>query len=207
VKFEGKNVHLLSDPMTNNGGGSGSPANSATMQGVVQTARAKNPGNEDVCGAGNHSEKVHYPDVPKNEWNPKRRLEVIKSQIRHDGDVFECRAAEHNINDGSITHGKQLSRRITPDEKSADAHEDDQKIWMVCATCGYRREVDQAPDKNHTVEAKSTTEALKGSIQKTNNATLVRAGRKVTYKSPPIAKYDQYQSLIEKGFEVIQLAL
>jgi len=36
VKFEGKNVQLLSDPVTNNGGGSGSPANSATMQGVLQ---------------------------------------------------------------------------------------------------------------------------------------------------------------------------
>jgi hypothetical protein len=36
VKFEGKNVQLLSDPMTNNGGGSGSPANSATMNGLIQ---------------------------------------------------------------------------------------------------------------------------------------------------------------------------
>lgn len=35
VKFEGKNVHLLSDPVTNNGGGSGSPANAATMMGVL----------------------------------------------------------------------------------------------------------------------------------------------------------------------------
>lgn len=35
VKFEGKNVHLLSDLMTNNGGGSGSPANSATMMGAL----------------------------------------------------------------------------------------------------------------------------------------------------------------------------
>jgi len=37
VKFEGKNVHLLSDLVTNNGGGSGSPANSATMMGLVQS--------------------------------------------------------------------------------------------------------------------------------------------------------------------------
>lgn len=36
VKFEGKNVQLLSDPMTNNGGASGSPANSATLMGVAQ---------------------------------------------------------------------------------------------------------------------------------------------------------------------------
>lgn len=37
VKFEGKNVHLLTDMMTNNGGPSGSPPNAATMMGTVQS--------------------------------------------------------------------------------------------------------------------------------------------------------------------------
>jgi hypothetical protein len=37
VKIEGKNVQLLGDPMLNNGGPSGSPANAATMMGVLQT--------------------------------------------------------------------------------------------------------------------------------------------------------------------------
>lgn len=36
VKFEGKNVHLLGDPVTNNGAGGGMPANAATMMGVIQ---------------------------------------------------------------------------------------------------------------------------------------------------------------------------
>jgi len=36
VKIEGKNVQLLSDPMLNNCGPSGSPPNAATMTGVVQ---------------------------------------------------------------------------------------------------------------------------------------------------------------------------
>lgn len=36
VKIEGKNVHLLGDPMLNNCGPSGSPANSATLMGVIQ---------------------------------------------------------------------------------------------------------------------------------------------------------------------------
>ena len=36
VKTEGKNVQYLGDPMMNNCGPSGSPANSATLQGVVQ---------------------------------------------------------------------------------------------------------------------------------------------------------------------------
>jgi hypothetical protein len=36
VKFEGKNVHLLGDPVLNNCGPSGSPPNSATMMGADQ---------------------------------------------------------------------------------------------------------------------------------------------------------------------------
>ena len=36
VKIEGKNVHLLGDPMLNNCGPGGSPANSATLMGTVQ---------------------------------------------------------------------------------------------------------------------------------------------------------------------------
>ena len=36
VKFEGKNVQLLGDPMLNNCGPSGSPPNSATLLGVIQ---------------------------------------------------------------------------------------------------------------------------------------------------------------------------
>jgi hypothetical protein len=38
VKIEGKNVQLLGDPMLNNCGPSGSPANAATMMGVLQTS-------------------------------------------------------------------------------------------------------------------------------------------------------------------------
>ena len=36
VKFEGKNVQFLGDPMLNNCGGSGNPPNSATLLGVLQ---------------------------------------------------------------------------------------------------------------------------------------------------------------------------
>lgn len=38
VKFEGKNVHFLSDLVTNNGGPSGSPPNAATMMGAIQVS-------------------------------------------------------------------------------------------------------------------------------------------------------------------------
>ena len=38
VKIEGKNVQLLSDPMLNNGGPSGTPANAGTMIGIIQAS-------------------------------------------------------------------------------------------------------------------------------------------------------------------------
>src|SRR5580658_3591335 len=44
VKIEGKNVQLLGDPMLNNCGPGGSPANAATMGGVIQDAGAESPG-------------------------------------------------------------------------------------------------------------------------------------------------------------------
>ena len=43
VKIEGKNVQLLGDPMLNNCGGSGSPANAATLMGLVQPPRSLVP--------------------------------------------------------------------------------------------------------------------------------------------------------------------
>ena len=36
VKIEGKNVHRLGDPMLNNCDDSGSPANAATLPGILQ---------------------------------------------------------------------------------------------------------------------------------------------------------------------------
>lgn len=204
TKIEGKNVHLLTDPMLNNCGPSGSPPNSATLAGLLQEAKGMNPGNEDTCGAGNHSESIQYPTVPKKEWHPSKRVEAMRSAARTPEDLFEIAAAEHNIADGSITHGNQLSRNLTPQEKAAGVDPDDQKVWAVCKVCGYRREIDQAPDKNNTVEAKSTSNALKSSDQKTNNAARVANGKGVTYKAPPIGS-QQLQKLLDAGFKFISI--
>ncbi|OJH39127.1 PAAR-like domain-containing protein [Cystobacter ferrugineus] len=52
VQIEGKNVQLLSDPMLNNCGPSGSPANAATMSGIVQMAKVVSVtyGDDKPCG-------------------------------------------------------------------------------------------------------------------------------------------------------------
>ena len=49
VKMEGKNVHLLTDMVTNNGGPSGSPPNAATMMGAIQASGTVVYVPEDQC--------------------------------------------------------------------------------------------------------------------------------------------------------------
>jgi len=64
VKFEGKNVQLLGDPMLNNCGGSGNPANSATLAGVLQgPGLVAVYGDEDcpVCGQA-HGDEVRLEE-------------------------------------------------------------------------------------------------------------------------------------------------
>jgi hypothetical protein len=206
VKIEGKNVQLLSDMMLNNCGPSGSPPNTgATMGGLLQMAKAKNPAGEDICGAGKHTERVDYPDVPPDEWSPAKRAAAKRAAATTPEEIAECDAADYNIRQGHITHGSQISRNTTPEEEEAGAHPDDQKIWLVCTKCGYRREADEAPNKNSTVEVKSTEDALGASTQKTNNAARAAAGNSVTYKCPTIQSYQRYESLIESGFTVVQI--
>ncbi|MCI5166900.1 MAG: DUF4150 domain-containing protein [Candidatus Electrothrix sp. GM3_4] len=209
VKFEGKNVHLLSDLVTNNGAGSGSPSNSATMMGTIQNAFImdafkKNPENEDVCGPGQHKESVQFPNVPKSEWHPNKRLAMLKKLAKTAEQKFEVAAAKHNIDNGTITHGSQISRPLTPEEKKKGLHSKDQEVTAVCKVCGYRREIEHAPNKNSTVEAKSTSAALKASKQKANNLSLVQKGKTVTYKAPPLSDQKK-QDLVNKGFNVIKI--
>jgi hypothetical protein len=205
VKIEGKNVQLLSDQMLNNCGPSGSPANSATMGGLLQAAKAKNPARLDICGPGKHTEEIDRPKVPPGEETPAGRVAAMKSVASTPGDAFEIAAAEHNIADKSITSGDQLSRDISPAEKAAGADDGDQAIWAVCTVCGYRREVDQSPNDKSTVESKSSAKAVKKNVaQKANNKAMVAAGGTVTYKAPPLHP-DTVEALENNGFKYIPI--
>ncbi len=94
VKFEGKNVHLLSDLVTNNGGDSGSPANSATMMGAIQNASAAGGGGEsDKCRSlrqkieniKNEIYNKRYPDLENNPGNLPERIgpgERLRDTVR-----------------------------------------------------------------------------------------------------------------------------
>ena len=93
VKIEGKNVHLLGDMMLNNGPGGSPPNTGATMGGLLQAAKEKNPERLDICGAGKHVEKLDYPDVPEDESNPYERARPKAAAATNDDQRFEAKAA------------------------------------------------------------------------------------------------------------------
>lgn len=201
VQIEGKNVQLLGDPMLNNCGPSGSPANAATLAGIIQNpvlaaAIAKNPERKDICGAGNHKERIAYPEPPERDL--RKRLETMRKLADTEGKRFEVAAAEHDIREGDITHPRQLSRDLTPEEREAGFHSDNQKIWAVCDVCGYRRELDQAPQKpKRVVEAKSSIDATKDKKQKDNNRALAGRGVESIYKIPAGATPKELEGLTD----------
>jgi hypothetical protein len=84
VKIEGKNVQLLSDPMLNNCGPSGSPPNSATLVGVLQkTGLIAIVGDEPciICGK-QHGEEKQLKESAKTKAAAKKLREKAKEAVK-----------------------------------------------------------------------------------------------------------------------------
>jgi hypothetical protein len=198
VTFEGKNVQLLGDPMTNNGAGGGSPANSATMSGEGQLSaaykkeiRAAMKKEEKVCPAKN-------PTFPEHDWEeeptlPKGSTEDTVKKLRESKSAdarFEGLAAQKNIDDGDLTvdardrHSK-VSRDTTDDEKKAGEKGDDHKVFRECRRrgCGVKAEVDHVVGKNGQAEAKNVGTQFDSFDQMRRNRTIQRqTGATIMYK-------------------------
>jgi hypothetical protein len=130
VHIEGKSVHLLSDSTLNNCGPSGSPANSATMAGLIQSPLVATETPTTACTGSQHVwEAQEAPDTPTLD----RKIRDGKA-ARSQGARFEAAAAEHNKNSGELKRTSQLSG-------SGKA-----KIWWICSVCGFKREGDQLHD-------------------------------------------------------------
>lgn len=170
VKFEGKNVQLLGDPMMNDCGPSGSPANSATLAGLLQqpliTAMRKNLANHQVCAEGEHDEEIIKPNV--DEKSVQERVNAKQRAAQNDGDLYEVTAIQHNLR--AAEQGK-LAGISNPNQISRGPS-DSEKIWAVCRKCGYRREIDHVLDDGTVVEAKCSAKAVADSKQKINNGAL-----------------------------------
>ncbi|NTX10014.1 DUF4150 domain-containing protein [Myxococcus sp. CA056] len=83
VKFDGKNVQLLGDPMLNNCGPGGSPANAATMMGVIQMNGAVIfVTGEDRCPLckGNHDKKGMLKETKATKVNAERLAKKLSKQ-------------------------------------------------------------------------------------------------------------------------------
>ena len=133
------------------------------------------------CEAGKHEEVIQHPTVPEAEEDPAVRVEAMEAAGVN---AHEIAAARHNIADGSITHGMQLSRDLTPDEVAAGTNGDAQKIWAICRNCHAKRELDQAPDDDSQVEAKDLEKGWGSAGQRANNLKSATDGKSVTYKLP-----------------------
>ena len=150
------------------------------------------------CKEGEHSEIIEHPDVPDDEKDPMARVEAMRES---GANQHEIDAAIHNINEGLITDGSQLSRGPTPDEKQNNANGDEQKIWAVCRKCHKKREVDQAPDNESTVEAKDVQKGWGDADQKSNNIQFAKEGGNVTYKIPKNKAEGQTGRAIHESFK------
>jgi Domain of unknown function (DUF4150) len=135
VTIEGKAVQLLSDQMLNNGGPSGSPANAATMAGLLQAPDVavmmftERPTTLCANGGTAHTWKAH-----ESRGTPSidRKVKALKESPAL-GDQFEAAAAEHNRKSGDLKRSSQMS-----------GAEDDTQ-W-ICSVCGFAREGDQLHD-------------------------------------------------------------
>jgi hypothetical protein len=136
TRVEGKNVHLLSDPMLNNCGPSGSPPNSATLAGVLQSilaAATTEKATTQCTDTGGHS----WVEVkPAGVKSLDDKISDAKAAPVGSGTHFEGLAAEHNRASGDLRRSDQMS-------DPADANE---KIWWRCVACNLKREGDQTHD-------------------------------------------------------------
>jgi hypothetical protein len=134
------------------------------------------------CDAGGHDEIILYPEVPPGEEDPNERVNAME---RSGANAHEVAAARHNIADGSITHGNQLSRGRTPEERDQGVKGDAQHIKAICVVCRATREIDQAPNENTVVEAKDEARSSGATDQMRNNAAFsAQPGNRSIYKIP-----------------------
>lgn len=100
VKVEGKSVHLLGEPMLNNCGPGGSPANAATLLGVIQESGeviAVEAGNCPMCGKdhGDFGEtKTTKTSAGALANNFQRELTAVGAQARVMLGVVECKCGK-----------------------------------------------------------------------------------------------------------------
>ncbi|WNG48107.1 DUF4150 domain-containing protein [Archangium minus] len=119
VKIEGKNVQLLGDPMLNNCGPSGSPANAATMMGLIQqpSGLVTYVTGEEECPL---CKKTHGSDAALEETqatkDSAKRLVDALSEKKYDNatmvGVVQCKCPERYYADHSGAYAGKTENRF-----------------------------------------------------------------------------------------------
>ncbi len=153
VKIEGKNVQLLGDQMLNNCGPAGSPANAATMMGVIHAPGGPGVGGNVQPCPGHEVGDVKYPDTDQEFKDRRNAL----ARDHSPGGEHEHKAAQHN--ESGILRMEGALRRDNPSgpKKSAVSGKDkSQKIVPVCKHCGAVMD----GEADHAVQDKSGKNSL-----------------------------------------------
>lgn len=157
VKIEGKNVQLLGDPMLNNCGPSGSPANAATMAGVVQGASA--PGTAlQPCSGHEPGGEPYFPEATEPFKDRRNAL----ARNHGPGGQHEFDAAKHNEPDILRLEGTLNRETSGKPRRSALSGKDlSQQVRHTCKHCGaplageIEHAIEDKEGRRHAVEAKS----------------------------------------------------
>lgn len=194
VKIEGKNVQYLGDQMTNNNGPSGSPANAATMVGVVQSPippGVEAPGESEPCD---------------HEWEVKDSGKTPEEAKKDNESIVAANANKPSMKDDM--------RGYSFENKAVEANMEFLDIQAVgrvyrCKKCGQEQEVDIVGTER-VAESKSRT--FKGVKGKSKQARRVRDIQRKMFKPSlnPLSKLDGSLSdaaqsqgkYLERGFDV-----
>lgn len=145
VKFEGKNVHLLSDMMTNNGGPSGSPANAATLMGAVQASGVTYIVREGLCPVCHEEKHDNFEESPGEDGT---QADAKKLLDRYEMEEFQ-RHRPYQKNMIGVVHCKEGHKH------AADTRGD--RRFFECAKASHHVMVAQTSDKGTISKMKEVT--------------------------------------------------
>ncbi|HYO71756.1 MAG TPA: DUF4150 domain-containing protein [Archangium sp.] len=165
VKIEGKNVHLLGDPMLNNCGPSGNPPNAATMVGEMQAPKM-------ASGSCPHpqiqrdpplgTEKRSSEELAKSLDDEADRLEKLAGdKILEATQEVDATKREKLLSSAASTRDgakdKRFEAKVARDTKAKEV-----SVKVFCAVCGETlAEFDVVTAKGTYKEVKESGQAVK----------------------------------------------
>lgn len=163
VKFEGGNVQQLSDPMTNNGAGSGSPANAATMMGAVQEPASKdgsclheNLRREKPLGVETRSTQELVQELDAEADRLDALAQIKQSVAMAANGVERKKLLESAMDTKSGAADKRWEAKVAQDTEAKEV-----SVKIICADCGsLQGEYDVITKKGTHKECKRSGKAV-----------------------------------------------